>query len=146
MAAPERPWISPSRPYVERHPIGTAAYLMLCLMLLLGARRQDAIRLGPKNKRDGVRRYVPKKTACKRVDESVKPPILAPLAEAIRRTERTGLTTFLVTERGQPFTEAGIGNKMRDWCDQAELPECTAHGLEKSRPPLSLSLVPPTVR
>lgn len=116
--------------FVERHPIGTTAYLALCLMLFLGARRQDAIRLGPKNRRDGTMRYVPKKTTYKRVDESVKP-ILAPLAEAIRRTERTGLTTFLVSDRGEPFTEAGFGNKMRDWCDQAELPECTAHGLKK---------------
>lgn len=116
--------------FVERHPIGTTAYLALCLMLFLGARRQDAIRLGPKNRRDGLMRYVPKKTTYKRVDESVKP-ILAPLAEAIRRTERTGLTTFLVSERGEPFTEAGFGNKMRDWCDQAGLPDCTAHGLKK---------------
>lgn len=116
--------------FVERHPIGTTAYLALCLMLFLGARRQDAIRLGPKNRRDGLMRYVPKKTTYKRVDESVKP-ILAPLAEAIRRTERTGLTTFLVSERGEPFTEAGFGNKMRDWCDQAGLTDCTAHGLKK---------------
>lgn len=116
--------------FVERHPIGTTAYLALCLMLFLGARRQDAIRLGPKNRRDGLMRYVPKKTTYKRVDESMKP-ILAPLAEAIRRTERTGLTTFLVSERGEPFTEAGFGNKMRDWCDQAGLPDCTAHGLKK---------------
>jgi hypothetical protein len=96
-------------------------------MLFLGARQQDAIRLGPKNKRDAISR---KKTTYKRVDESVKP-ILAPLAKAIRQIEWTGLTTFLVTERGVPFTEAGFGNKMRDWCDRAGLPECTAHGLKK---------------
>jgi integrase/recombinase XerD len=49
--------------YIEHHPPGTMAYLALCLMLFLGARRQDAIRLGPKHMREGVMRYVPKKTS-----------------------------------------------------------------------------------
>lgn len=43
-----------------------------------------------------------------------------------------GEMTFLLTERGEPFSAAGVGNKMRDWCDQAELPQCTAHGLRKA--------------
>jgi len=115
--------------YVERHPIGSMAYLAMCLMLFLGARRQDAIRLGPKNMVGGTMRYVPKKTSYARSEESVKP-ILEPLAQAIRATP-TGLNTFLVNEYGQPFTDAGIGNKMRQWCDEAGLPECTAHGLKK---------------
>ena len=32
---------------------------------------------------------------------------------------------------GQPFTDAGFGNKMREWCNQAGLPECSSHGLKK---------------
>lgn len=115
--------------YVERHQPGTMAYLAFALMLFLGARRGDAIRLGPKNMRDGVMRYVPRKTAYTRVDESAKP-VLPPLADAIKRTP-TGLTTFLVTTHGKPFTDAGFGNKMREWCDEAGLPECSAHGLKK---------------
>lgn len=118
------------RQYVERHPRGTTAHLALMLMLLLGARRGDAIRLGPRNMRDGNMVYVPRKTSYRRLTESVKP-ILPPLAEAIRGTT-IGLQTFLVTEYGQPFTDAGFGNKMRQWCDQAGLPECTAHGLKKA--------------
>lgn len=117
------------RRYVERHPPGTMAYLALALMLFLGARRGDAIRLGPKNMRDGTMVYVPRKTSYRRVDPSVKP-ILPALADAIRRTP-IGLQTFLVTSHGKPFTDAGFGNKVRDWCDQAGLPECTAHGLKK---------------
>ena len=27
---------------------------------------------------------------------------------------------------------AGLGNKMREWCDEAGLPQCTAHGLRKA--------------
>ena len=115
--------------YIERHPIGTVAHLALSLMLFLGARRGDAIKLGPKNMRGAEMVYVPRKTARTHTEPSVKP-ILAPLAEAIARTP-IGLKTFLVTARGEPFSDAGIGNKMREWCDQAGLPECTAHGLKK---------------
>jgi integrase len=116
--------------YLERHPVGTQANLAMCLMLFLGARRGDTCRLGPKNMRDGLMTYVPRKTAYKRVDPSVKP-VLAPLAEAIRRTP-IGLQTFLVTGFGKPFTDAGFGNKMREWCDEAGLPECSSHGLKKA--------------
>jgi integrase len=63
-------------------------------------------------------------------DESVKP-ILPPLEEAIRHTPH-GLKTFLVTAYGLPFTDGGFGNKMREWCDAADLPQCTAHGLKKA--------------
>ena len=40
--------------------------------------------------------------------------------------------TFLQTEYGKPFTEAGFGNWFRDRCDEAGLPQCTAHGLKKA--------------
>lgn len=40
--------------------------------------------------------------------------------------------TFLQTELGRPFSAAGFGNKMRDWCDAAGLPQCSAHGLRKA--------------
>lgn len=41
--------------------------------------------------------------------------------------------TVLLTENGKPFTANGFGNKMREWCDQAELPDCTSHGLRKAQ-------------
>jgi integrase len=116
--------------FIRRHSKGSMAYLALCLMLFLGARRGDAIRLGPLNMRGGAMTYVPRKTAHKRAEPSVKP-VLAPLAEAIKATRTAGLRTFLVTNKGQPFSDAGFGNKMREWCDQAGLPECSSHGLKK---------------
>lgn len=129
--------------FIDRHPLGTTAYLALCLMLFLGGRRRGAIRLGPKNIRtialpqpDGSNVhqpsmvYVPRKTLYKRKEESKKP-ILGPLDEAIRETSH-GLKTFLVTSHGKPFSDAGFGNKMREWCDQAGLTHCTAHGLKKA--------------
>mgnify|MGYP003385770557 CR=1 FL=1 len=39
---------------------------------------------------------------------------------------------YLVNEWGRPFTAAGFGNKFRDWCDQAGLPQCSAHGVRKA--------------
>ena len=47
-------------------------------------------------------------------------------------TSQTGDLTFLVNDYGQPFTPAGFGNKMRQWCNEAGLPHCTAHGLRKT--------------
>ena len=58
-------------------------------------------------------------------------PVL-PAVQAIIDASRTSDLTFLVTEHGQPFTANGFGNKMRRWCDEAGLPECTAHGLRKA--------------
>lgn len=39
--------------------------------------------------------------------------------------------TFLTTKFGAPFTSAGFGNWFRERCDEAELPQCSAHGLRK---------------
>ena len=33
---------------------------------------------------------------------------------------------------GKPFSRAGFGNKFRQWCDEASLKHCTAHGLRKA--------------
>src|SRR4029077_4564181 len=43
-----------------------------------------------------------------------------------------GELAFLVNDLGRPFTDAGFGNKFREWCDQAGLPNCSAHGLRKA--------------
>ncbi|HEX9071024.1 MAG TPA: tyrosine-type recombinase/integrase, partial [Pseudolabrys sp.] len=37
-----------------------------------------------------------------------------------------------VNDFGRAFTDAGFGNKFRDWCDQAGLHHCSAHGLRKA--------------
>jgi integrase/recombinase XerD len=30
------------------------------------------------------------------------------------------------------FTSAGFGNKFREWCNEADLPQCSSHGLRKA--------------
>lgn len=39
---------------------------------------------------------------------------------------------FIISEHGKPFTKKGFGNKFRDWCDEAGLEHCSAHGLRKA--------------
>ncbi|MGR3500541.1 MAG: tyrosine-type recombinase/integrase [Limimaricola soesokkakensis] len=40
--------------------------------------------------------------------------------------------TFLQTAYGKPRSVNGFGNAVRKWCDDAGLPDCTAHGLRKA--------------
>src|SRR5262249_39302257 len=67
--------------------------------------------------------------------EKTDTPLLIPihpeLAGALAATPRNNLT-FLVTERGKPFTPASFGNWFRARCNEASLPQCSAHGLRKA--------------
>ena len=58
-------------------------------------------------------------------------PVLEPLADAIAAQPLTDMT-FLMTEFGKPFTEKGLGNKVRDWLDAADLKHCSSHGIRKA--------------
>ena len=58
-------------------------------------------------------------------------PIHPELSRALASVPRTNLT-FLMTERGAPFTAAGFGNWFRAQCNLAGLPQCSAHGLRKA--------------
>jgi integrase len=58
-------------------------------------------------------------------------PIL-PILQKIIDASPCGDLTFLVTEFSKPFSAKGFGAKFRAWCDEAELPHCTAHGLRKA--------------
>lgn len=40
--------------------------------------------------------------------------------------------TFLLTDYGKSFTEAGFGGWFRERCDASGLPHCSAHGLRKA--------------
>jgi integrase len=116
--------------FEARHPVGSKARLALALLLLLGVRRGDLATLGRQHVRDGWIRFVPAKTRyrCREMSEK---PILPPLAGIIAASPIGGLT-FLETEFDKPFTPAGFGNWFRARCNEAGLPQCTAHGLRKA--------------
>jgi integrase len=112
--------------FEARHPIGTKARLALDLMLWTGQRGGDARVMGPPNVRTKRLVVTQEKTGA-----TVSLPILAPLASSIMAT-RSGAMVFLLSEHGKPFSRKGFGNKFRQWCDEAGLPQCSAHGLRKA--------------
>jgi integrase len=119
------------RQFEAHHAVGTMPRLALSLMLYLGVRRGDAVRLGPGQVSDGVISFVPSKTSYVRRELSHKP-ILAPLERIIAATATaTATATFLVTSHGASFSPKGFGGWFRERCDEAGLPGCTAHGLRK---------------
>ncbi len=61
------------------------------------------------------------------VDIPIHPELTAVLAELPRDD-----FTFLQTRSGASRTPNGLGNLIREACDKAELPNCTAHGLRKA--------------
>lgn len=111
--------------YEARHPVGTKARLAMALMLYTGQRRSDAVRMGWQHV-DGDQIAVRQ--------QKTRTPLWIPLHPTLKaileQTPRTNMT-FLLTEFGKPFTGNGFGNWMRDRCDEAELPECSSHGLRK---------------
>lgn len=112
--------------YEARHPIGTMARLAIDLMLWTGQRGGDARIMGPGHIRGKRLEITQEKTGA-----TVSLPILAPLAESILATPSAALV-FIVSEHGRPFSRKGFGNKIRQWCDEAGLPDCSAHGLRKA--------------
>lgn len=126
------------RQFSERHPIGTKAMLALGLFLFLGVRKSDMVRLGPKMLREIIMpdgtiarsiRFQVRKTRHVRAVESEKP--ILPVLWDIIQASPCGTETFLETEYGKPFTAKGVGNWMRNRCDEAGLPQCTSHGVRK---------------
>lgn len=113
--------------YRKRWPMGTKARLAMELMLWTGARRSDA-HLMPHPK-DGRFKKIAAKNA-----KDINLPVAPALQAAIDAMppDQLGKDALIVTEFGKPFSRAGFGNKMRYWCDQAGLPQCTAHGLRKA--------------
>jgi integrase len=118
------------RQFEARHAIGTKARLAFALMLYLGARRSDAVTLGRQHVRDGVIKFTPIKTRRNKM-RAIEIPILPELAKIIEASP-AGDLTFLMTERDKPFTATGFGSWFRARCDEAGLPQCTAHGLRKA--------------
>lgn len=117
--------------YCERHAVGTKARLALALYINLGVRKSDVVRIGPRHVQDGVLTdFVPQKTSTT-TGWSINVPLMQETKDIIAATPLIGTETYLVTAQGKAFTANGFGNKMREWCDQAELPECTSHGLRK---------------
>ncbi len=115
--------------YRRYHDLGTRARLALELLLWTGQRRGDAYLFGDGDLNDGTFQITQKKTG-----KELWIPLAPPLKAAIDAmpTPPEGATSFLLSELGKPYSYASFGNRMRKWCDDAGLPQCTAHGLRKA--------------
>ena len=129
--------------FEARHSVGTQARLALAVLLFLGQRRSDIVRFGEHmvHTKDGRRfiAFTQFKGRNKKDPVKLDLPILPELDSTITATPRIKARagrpesmTWIQTEFGMAFSRAGFGNKMRDWCNQAGLPECSAHGLRKA--------------
>jgi len=116
--------------FEEHHPIGTKARLALALLMYLGVRRGDVVRLNAEMIREDVISFVPRKMSYMRDNETHKP--ILPVLKSVLSKSPFGLENFLETSFGKPFTPAGFGNWFRERCDEAGLPHCSAHGLRKA--------------
>lgn len=116
--------------FEARHPIESKARLALAILLYTACRREDAVRLGPQHVRAGRLKYTQAKNE-HRSPVSLDIPVHPDLA-AVLTAQPARHLTYLVTEYGKPFSVAGFGNRFRDWCNEANLPHCSAHGLRKA--------------
>ncbi len=114
-------------------PAGSRPRLAMSIMLYLGVRRSDAIVIGKKHQsRDGgFVSFVQFKGRKKSAGKLLTLPIL-PSLRAVLDASPLGRDTWLETAYGRPYTNAGFGNAFKDWCREAGLPRCTAHGLRKA--------------
>lgn len=113
--------------YQAHHRLGTKARLALELFLWTAKRRSDGVQLGRQHIRDGC--------FYGRDEKTNKPtwiPIAPQLQAAIDAMPPHDHLSFLVSERGRPFTAKSFGNRMKKWCVEAGLPHCTTHGLRKA--------------
>jgi integrase/recombinase XerD len=121
-------WTDEETEQFERcHSIGSKARLAMAIMRHTACRREDAVRLGQQHIRDGRIKFRQAKNEHRNpIDIDI--PVHPDLQAIIDATPSQHLT-FLVTEYGRPFSPTGFGNKFKEWCRQANLPHCSAHGL-----------------
>ena len=112
--------------FEARHEIGTRARLAFALLLYTAQRRSDVVRMGWQHVTGDLIAVRQEKT-----ETALMIPIHPELSLTLASVPRTNLT-FLMTERGEPFTAAGFGEWFRDQCNDAGLPQCSAHGLRKA--------------
>lgn len=125
-------WTDPEiEQFRRRWPMGTQARLAAEIILWTALRRGDASTFGRKHLVDCQIEITPAKTR-ESTGVSIRMKAAPQLLEAIAAMPVTGTEAFLVNRYGKPFTRAGLGNAMREWCDAAGLPHCSAHGLRKA--------------
>jgi integrase len=98
------------------------------LVLWTDQRGIDSMHLGRRHIKNG--QFEIKQTKTGKV---LTIPIAPQLLEALIASKpKSDAAAFLLNELGRPFSRKGFGNKFRQWCDEAGLFHCSAHGLRKA--------------
>lgn len=112
--------------FLKQWGAGTRERLALCLLLYLGQRRGDTVRMGRQHRTGDMIRVTQSKTGTQLA--IAMHPELKVVLDSLPDDNLTYLTTMF----GKPFTAAGFGNWFRDVCNAAGLRDRSAHGLRKS--------------
>lgn len=112
--------------FKKKHGVGTKARLALEILLCTAQRRSDAASMGENPEKPGTVKVRQLKT-----DALLRIPMHRDLRAAADACP-SGKPTFIVSERGKPFTKESFGNWFKKQCVEAGLPHCSAHGLRKA--------------
>jgi integrase len=113
--------------YEAAHPIGTKARLAFALLLFTAQRVSDVTAMGRQHIRNGVLHVRQKKTGA-----ALTIPVHPDLRAVIDATPGEHLTFLTSGKTGSPYVGNALSQQFRIWCDAAELPHCSAHGLRKA--------------
>lgn len=128
------------RMYEAKWPVGTKQRLALAIIGFAGLRISDACQLGKQHLHDGWIKKLQHKNQ-KRLPKMIEVPILPQLQAAIDACPSTGMT--LLETRAHKRNVDGVlkptaysiksfGGKFKDWCKEAGIPHCSAHGARKA--------------
>lgn len=113
--------------YRAHHKLGTMARLTMELALNTAARRCNVNKI----ERDHIKGGRIEVAHVKGNNET-SVPMLPTTKAALDALPAAPIRFLITTEFGKPFTDAGMGNRMRKWCDEAGLERCSLHGLRKA--------------
>ncbi|RYE60587.1 MAG: hypothetical protein EOO82_03030 [Oxalobacteraceae bacterium] len=109
------------------HPLGTMARFTMELAYNTAARRCNVNKIERDHIKDG---WI--EVAHVKGNNETSVPMLPTTKAALDALPAAPIKYLVTTVFGKPFTDAGLGNRMRAWCDAAGLPHCSLHGLRKS--------------
>lgn len=113
--------------YRAAHPVGTMARLTLELALNTAGRACNVNKIEREHIVNGRIRVAHAKGG-----NATSVPMLSTTRAAIEALPAAPIRYLIVTQFGKPFSDKGLSNRMRKWCDEAGLPQCSMHGLRKS--------------
>lgn len=124
--------------FIAKHPLGTRAYLALCLLLYTGQRRSDVVKLGPKSIKGHYdpRDFTGRKLTLtqQKTGKTLTLPIHPALADALAKADiPPDAPAFLLTQYGKAYTGSGFSNYFHNAAQAAGLKDqASPHGLRKA--------------